>query len=213
MAECCAQEAIGARPGRNRAHRQDADNYFCRESPDGSAVKASVNLCLDRQLNADVQDVAGTRLNPNALPDDDPELLATPVAKKSNRAPPATTSSWQPKPAQTGFLDTASQFRASDAFLPVPRLTITNRIEDSDSNPSDSPAPSLMQQQLARARARAQHEERRRRTREEQNSFHQQCSRLHMSDLNCRLRLRRQKLSALSDPVGRAPETPRNSNH
>jgi hypothetical protein len=204
VVQCCAQQTSGTQHIGNRAQPADSSNVFCLEPADTSAVNAAVDLCLDRLVKTDVQELPGTRVNLSILPADDPELLAIPVPIQPARVPQA--SSWKPQTEQSGSLDRGPELQTDQpAALQLPPLPITGWSDNTDTNFSEL-SRSGIQQKLARATIRAQEEEQRRRWRNQQNSFHHQCSRLHMSDLECRLGLRQQHLSALSHPTARKRE-------
>ncbi|SRR5579875_349037 len=209
----------------------------CSEPSDPRAVSADVNLCVDRLVKADVQDVPGARVDRSLFPDNDPELLSPPQGNLPAPRPkaPSLTSwgpspsftswglqpgltLWGPRPANAGALPPEADKAVSEAPVspaaPLPEaplLTDTTIIPDEPSPDHDS--SSVPRWKLKRAQAREEEERRRRLSRELQKRFDAQCRQLHLSDLQCRLKLNSDPLAAVTDRMNKLEKLPTQENH
>lgn len=201
VAAAALAQSVSPTTGAARAMQlQSANSTFCPEPPNPQAVSAAVNLCMDCLIRADVQDVPGVRLDQNVLPGNDPELLAIPEQNQfASRPQMAGATSWRPlaiRPQRLGATPTLSG-PASSSAVQLPALAILASTEVDNSVSLDFAYASTLDRKLSRARSRKQAEEQRRQSRELQKDLGEQCRQLHLSDLECRLKLRTQKLSAI----------------
>jgi hypothetical protein len=176
------------------------ESILCLEPSSPQAVAAAVELCVDRLVKANTQEIPGARLDVAALPENDLELLSTPDQNQfvSPPRPPGVTS-WSPKAIAIQPLATTPAISESpgSSALQLPAVTILASTEVDDSASLDLVSASSLDRKLNRARVRAQQEARLRRARQAQKDLDQQCRQMHLSNLECRLKLKNQKQSPL----------------
>jgi hypothetical protein len=190
----------------------------CSEPSDPRAVNADINLCVDRLVKADVQDVPGVGLDLNVFPYNDPELLSTPqenlfaprpkVPSFTSWVPQPGSTSWGPRPANVEVLQPEPDEPAPEKMPSptvqapgMPLLTDTTATLD-ELSPGLGPMPDT-QWKLKRARARKAAEDKRRQSREQQKRFETHCRQLHLSDLECRLKLKSEPLASITDRMNK----------
>lgn len=179
---------------------QSTEGLSCSEPPHPQSANAEVNLCVDALVRADVQDTPGARLDVTVLPENDPELLPTPDEQQfASRAQPARATTWSPQAMRAQELATAPTFSesASSSAVYLPAVAIPASTEVDDSVSLDPAAASTLDRKLARARFRTQEESKLRQSRQLQRDLNEQCRQIHLSNLECRLKLKDQKLATV----------------
>jgi hypothetical protein len=214
-AEAVTAQSVPATPGMTAAGQQQSRSAaVCSEPSDPRAVNAEVNLCVDRLVKADVQDVPGVLLDRNVFPYNDPEMLSPPqenlsaprpkVSSVTSWGPQPGFTSWGPRPANVDASQPESNQPVPEAMpsptlqLPEPPLLDDTTVTQDQTSPASGSAAEL-QWKRKRARAREAEEDRRRQSREQQKRFEAQCRRLHLSNLECRLKLKSDPLAAITD--------------
>lgn len=174
---------------------QSTDGISCSAPPPPQSVNAEVNLCVDALVQADVQDTPGIRLDVTVLPENDPEVLASPYANQfTSRSPPPGATSWSQQLIRSPVLETAPAPALPAAQLPVLPATLS-AAEPGDRPSIDLASLSTQDRKLARAHIRTQEEARLRQSRQRQKDLNEQCRQMHGSNLECRLKLKSQKLA------------------
>jgi hypothetical protein len=174
---------------------QSTDGISCSEPPYPQSVNGEVNICVDALVKADVQDTPGLRLVVTVLPENDPELLTSPYANRfTSRSPPPGATSWSQQPIGSPVLETAPVPAPPAAQLPVPSATLS-AAEPGDGSSIDLASLSTQDRKLARARILTQEEARQRQSRQLQKDLNEQCRQMHGGDLECRSKLKSQKLA------------------
>jgi hypothetical protein len=179
---------------------QSIDSIFCSEPLNPQAVSAAVNLCMDRLVRADVQEIPGVRLDLNVVPANDPELLATPGQNQfASRPQLAGATLWGPQAIRARGLEAIPTVSGPDSWSAVqlPAAPILAPTEIDNSAPLDFASASTLARKLSRARSRKQVQEKQHQSRQLQKDLGDHCRQLHLSDLECRLTLKTQKLSAI----------------
>lgn len=194
---------------------QTTDGISCSEPPYRQSVNVEVNLCVDRLVDADAQGIPGVRLDVTVLPENDPELLATTDENQfASRPQPAGATFWGPLSIRARGLATtpALSESASSSPAPLPAVTILPSTEIEDSPSLTFASASTLDRKLTRARLRTQEEAKLRRSRQLQRDLNEQCLQMHLSDLECSLKLKSQKLSAIGQ-AGQSARSQPPANH
>ena len=193
-----AQNSLTLNPDSEERSARSAEQSVCPNHLIPPAVDAAVDSCVDRLFKADVEELAGARLNPAALPAEDPELLGTIEAgKPPARARLSAATSWgaQARGSPETVLPAASATRETITLpvMPTPADAATELTE-----PADSGSVSALGLKLAHIRGHTPPERARHPSVESQKQRHPQCQRLHLSEAECRTRQREQRVSGLS---------------
>ncbi len=193
---------------------QSADGTSCSEPPHPQSVNADVDLCVDALVKADVQDAPGVRLDVIVLPGNDPELLASQDKNRvASRHQLPSATSWGPQRfrQELGATPTPSE-SASLSPAQSPAFTIRPSPEVADNTSLDLVNVSILDRNLARARVRKQEEARLRQSRQMARDQKEQCRQINLSNLECRLQLKNQKLLP-TDHTGALPMSEQPANH
>jgi hypothetical protein len=179
---------------------QSTDAISCSEPPHPQSVNAEVDLCVNALVKTDVQETPGVRLDVTVLPENDPEMLAMPDPNEfPSRAPLTRTTSWGPPAIGVQKLSTSRAL--SESARPPPEqfsaIAILASTEVQDNASLDLTKASELDRNLARARIRKQEEARLRQSRQLQRDLNEQCRQMHLSTLECRLKLKDQKLATV----------------
>jgi len=191
---------LPARPAK-AIQPQGTDGNSCSESPHPQAVSAEVSVCVDAQLQTDVQNTPGVHLDVTVLPENDPEMFA---AKDQNqfasRAQPTGVTSWGPQPIAVERLETPPVPSESASSFPgqLPAIAMLPPTEVAGNTSPNLTAASTLDRKLARVRIRKQQEASLQHSRALQEGLDQLCQQMHLSTLECRLKLKNQKQSAPS---------------
>ena len=187
---------------------QTTDGISCSEPPHPQSVDTEVDLCVNALVKANVQDTPGVRLDVTVLPENDPELLASPDESQfASRPQLPDATSWSHQPIGSPVLETAPVPAPPAAQLPVPSATLS-AAEPGDGSSIDLASLSTPGRKLARARIRTQEEARQRQSRQLQKDLNEQCRQMHVSNLECRLKLKNQKVSAIGQAGQSATSQP-----
>jgi len=134
-------------------------------------------------------------LDVTVLPENDPELLASPDESQfASRPQLPDATSWSHQPIGSPVLETAPVPALPAAQLPVLPATLS-AAEPGDRYSIDLASLSTHDRKLARARIRTQEEARQRQSRQLQKDLNEQCRQMHGGDLECRSKLKSQKLA------------------
>ncbi len=180
---------------------RSSEQSICLDHPNPPAVDVGVDACIDRSVKAAVEEPPGVRLNPAALPDDDPELFGYPVMKqRAVRSRPPTATSWTGQSTKSSLespapgSEPAAVQRVRSPATPSPA---EEAVGDS-TEPYDLGSASALHLKLSRMRLQARQARARRRSVELETSLQQQCRELYLSEPECRLTLHEQKVFGLS---------------
>jgi len=213
VAETTLAQSMPVTAGSKRP--QHASSVACPEPSNPQAVAAEVNLCNDRLIDADVQDIPGARLDLNVVPQNDPELLAAPDENQfpSPARPPGATS-WSPHATlATASIATPAVSRSTGPSVLQPSAAPALAPAEAAGNSSfDLASASTLARKLTRNRLRTQEEARLRQSRQQQKDLNQVCRQMHLSDLECRLKLKAPKLATIGHQTVTVANSPRQAN-
>ncbi len=223
-----AQSVPGTAAAAAVGQQRSRPTTVCSELTDPRAVNADVNLCVDRLVKADVQDVPGARVDRNVSLYNDPELLSPPqenlfaprpkVPSVTSWGPQPGFTSWGPKPAKLEIPQPEPDEPVPEATssptlqLSEPSLLTDATVIQNEPSPGLGPVPDT-QWKLKRARAQKAEEDRRRQSHEQQKRFETHCRQLHLSDLECRLKLKSEPLTAITDRTNKLERLQPQDNH
>jgi len=194
---------------------EDTNGPACSEPANPQALNAEVNLCIDRLVKAYVQDIPGARLDVTVSLQNDLELLPTPDENQlAPRTQPVRATSWSPQAMRTQGLATAPAFSesATSSAVHLPAVTIWASTEIEDSASLTFASASTLDRKLTRARLRTQEEAKLRQSRQLQRDLNEHCRQMHLSNIECRLKLKNQKLSAIGH-TGQSARSQPQANH
>ena len=177
------------------------NNAVCSEPSAPQAVHAAVDRCVDSLVRSDLEHELGI-LRDDAVVPDDPDLPNSPDMKPfTTRAGTTGASSWAPMALRRQKPQAASQSQgATDPFvLRLPSsASLSNTTDIDETLPSESVPPSTIAQGLARARHQREVARTQRHLTLPDTTQDQVCRQLHLSQLECRLKLKDQKVAATS---------------
>jgi hypothetical protein len=196
-----AQNAPTLDPNSDAWHARNPEQGICPAHPNPPAVDVGVDSCVDGSVKAAVEEPPGVRLNPDALPADDPELFGYPVMKqRAVRSRPPTATSWT-GPSTKSPLESLSREPEPAALEQVTSPAIPRPADAAGADSTESSnlgSASALHLKLSRTQIQRRQVVARRRSAALQANRQQQCRELSLSEPECRLRLHEQKVFGVS---------------
>jgi hypothetical protein len=177
----------------------DIDYSLCTLPSIPRAASAAVDRCVSRLIKADVQDMPGARVDVNLTTrHDDQTVSPLDAIQFAARPQPRVATSWGVSPTEidapgsTAALSIGAKPSPPSSLFGSSPPIITASAEGS---PPDAGSAATLNRKLTRLLVRKQEEAKLRQTREAERSLAQECQQLHLSELECKLKLREQKLA------------------
>jgi len=186
--------------GSSEAWQHDlATHNPCSEPSNPQVVNAGVDRCADALVKAEVQEIPGIRLDETAVPQDDPELLLSPDQQGlGSRAHVQGATSWAPKAVrpQKTLLPPLQQSSGEEFVVRLPQVNTSTGEETGEALPSEIAPLNPVRRRLARNRVQKRDATKHPHSHTSEQNPDPACRPLQLSPLECRLKLKEQKLSA-----------------
>ena len=205
VAQALAQTAASANTYQ-MLQRPGADNV-CAEPSDPRAVSAAIDPCVDRLVRSDVSQDLGILQDDSAPPATPEPPSSTDVKPFAVRAPNGGATSWAPMAVRTRAPGPPDQWQDPPGLtvLRLPPEASPANGADNDETPLSESAPlATTAQGLARARLRREKALKQRQLTSSEKAEAQVCRQLLLSPLECRQKLKQQKLTATAHRTGAA---------